>query len=89
MIQQVLTETLVLSCTGAALGLLLAVAGTRLLAGLDAVKIPLRELVRVDAAALGFTALVAVLTGVLFGLTPALRLSGEGLLRPLKESGRG
>ncbi len=89
LIQQVLTETLVLSCTGAALGLLLAVAGTRLLAGLDAVKIPLRELVRVDAAALGFTALVAVLTGVLFGLTPALRLSGEGLLRPLKESGRG
>jgi predicted permease len=88
LVQQALTESLILSVSGAVLGLLLALGGTSLLAHQDAIKIPLRELIRVDAAALGFTSVVAVLTGLVFGLAPALRLSGVGLLRPLKETGR-
>jgi predicted permease len=89
LIRQMLTESLVLSCCGAAVGLLLAVGGTRLLARLDAVRIPLLEQVRVDAGALGFTLLIAVLTGIVFGLTPAIRASSLSLQTSLKESGRG
>jgi len=89
LIRQMLTESLVLSCCGAAVGLLLAVGGTRLLSRLDDVRIPLLEQVRVDAGALGFTLLIAVLTGIVFGLTPAIRASSLSLQTSLKESGRG
>jgi putative ABC transport system permease protein len=89
LIRQMLTESLVLSCAGAALGLLLAVGGTRFLAQLDAVRIPLLEQIRVDAIALGFTVLIAVITGVLFGLAPAWRVSTPALQSALKEGGRG
>jgi putative ABC transport system permease protein len=89
LIQQMLTESLVLSICGAAVGLLLAVGGTRLLSQLDAVRIPLLEQVRVDAFALGFTLLTAALTGVLFGLIPAIRASSLSLQTALKESSRG
>ena len=53
LLAQMLTEGLVLSCSGAVLGLALAVAGTRLLTQLDAVSIPLLRDVRTDGAALG------------------------------------
>jgi predicted permease len=89
LIRQMLIESLVLSCAGAALGLLLATGGTRLLAKLDAVRIPLLDNVRVDAGALGFTLLIAMLTGIVFGLAPALRVSAPALHTALKESCRG
>ena len=89
LIRQMLTESLVMSLCGAAVGLLLAVGGTRLLSQLDAVRIPLLEQVRVDASALGFTLLTAVLTGIVFGLVPAIRASSLSLQTALKESGRG
>jgi putative ABC transport system permease protein len=89
LIRQMLTESLVLSCAGAALGLLLAVGGTRFLAHLDAIRIPLLEQIRVDAGALGFTLSLAVLSGILFGLAPALRVSSPALQNSLKECGRG
>jgi predicted permease len=89
LIRQMLTESLTLSLCGAAVGLPLAVGGTRLLSQLDAVRIPLLEQVRVDAGALGFTLLSAVLTGVLFGLVPAIRASSFSLQASLKENGRG
>jgi predicted permease len=88
LIRQMLTESLVLSICGAAVGLPLAVGGTRLLSHLDAVRIPLLEQVRVDTGALLFTLLIAVLTGVLFGLVPAIRASSLTLHATLKESGR-
>src|ERR1051326_5072053 len=72
LVRQMLTEGVALSVCGAALGAVLAVAGTRLLAGLDAMNIPLLRDVRIDGTALGFTLLAAVLTGVIFGLAPAL-----------------
>jgi predicted permease len=89
LIRQLLTESLVLSLAGSALGLLLAVGGTRLLSNLTAVRLPLLEQVRVDAGALGFTLLVAAVTGIVFGLAPAARVSALALSGSLKESSRG
>ena len=80
LIRQTLTESLVLSCGGAALGLILAIVGTRALTHLDAISIPLLQNVRTDAGALGFTLLMAVLTGLIFGLRA--RASGSGLGGP-------
>jgi predicted permease len=89
LIRQMLTESLMLSGTGAVLGLILAVGGTRFLAGLDSVSLPLRELVQVDGAVLGFTLIAAIGTGLIFGVTPAIRGSAFALGQPLRESGRG
>ena len=89
LIRQMLTESLVLSFLGAALGLLLAFAGTRLLAHLDAVSIPLLASVHVDATALAFTLLIAILTGIVFGLFPAFQVPGLALHDVLKDSNRG
>jgi predicted permease len=89
LIRQMLTESLVLSFFGAALGLLLAFAGTRLLARLDAVSIPLLSEVHLDATALGFTILIAILTGIFFGLFPAFQVPGLALHDVLKDSTRG
>ena len=60
LLAQMLTEGIVLSCSGAVLGLLLAIAGTRALARLDAVSIPLLRDVRTDCTALGFTLAIAL-----------------------------
>ena len=86
---QMLTEGVVLSCSGAVLGLLLAIGGTRALAELDAVSIPLLRGVQTDATVLGFTLAVAILTGVLFGLAPALQARSAGLHDALKDATRG
>ncbi len=55
LIRQMLTESVVLSCCGAVLGLAVAFLGTKALAHLDAVSIPLLSSVHVDTGALGFT----------------------------------
>ena len=86
---QMLTEGLVLSSGGAVLGLALAVGGTRLLTRLDAVSIPLLREVRTDGTALVFTVVVALITGVVFGLAPALLASGSDITGALKEASRG
>jgi predicted permease len=89
LLRQMLTESIALSCCGAALGLLLAVAGTRAIAHLDAFNIPLLASVRLDGDALGFTLLAAVLTGVLFGLLPALQVPSLAVGEALKDGSRG
>ena len=89
LIGQMLTESLVLSCCGAAVGLLLAFAGTRVLAHLTAVSIPLLNEVRIDARVLGFTVAAALLTGLIFGLVPALQVRDVKLHDTLKDSNRG
>jgi predicted permease len=89
LLRQMLTESVALSCCGAALGLILAVAGTRAIAHLDAFNIPLLASVRLDGDALGFTLLAAVLTGVLFGLLPALEVRSFAVGETLKDGSRG
>ena len=88
LLRQVLTESVTLSLCGAALGLLLAVAGTRGLAHLSAFNLPLLESVRVDGSTLAFTLLAAVASGVLFGLAPALQVPVYKLREGLQDTGR-
>jgi len=89
LIRQMPTESLVLSCCAAALGLVLAIAGTRVLARLDAISLPLRESVHVDPAALAFTLLTALLAGLVFGLVPALQVRAGAVHDSLKDASRG
>jgi predicted permease len=89
LVRQMLTESLVLSCAGAAFGLLLAVAGTRALSHLSGITIPLLGSVHIDGAALGFTLAAAILTGLFFGLVPALHVPGARLHESLKDAHRG
>ena len=88
LLRQVLTESLTLSCCGAALGLLLALAGTRSLAHLTAFRFPLLATVRVDGSTLIFALLAAIASGVLFGLAPALQVSASNLREGLQDTGR-
>jgi predicted permease len=89
LIRQMLTESLVLSCCAGVLGLILALVGTRVLAHLDALSLPLRESVHIDLGALGFTLLIAILTGLIFGLVPALQVPDKGVHESLKDATRG
>jgi predicted permease len=89
LIGQMLTESLVLSCCGAVLGLVLAFVGTRALAHLTSVSIPLLSDVRIDGSVLGFTLVAALVTGLLFGLVPALQVQDLKLHDTLKDSNRG
>ena len=89
LVAQMLTEGLVLSCSGAILGFLLAIAGTRALAGLEAVSIPLLREVRTDFTVLAFTLGIAMATGIVFGLAPALQGRGAALTNALKDATRG
>jgi predicted permease len=89
LIGQMLTESLALSCCGAVIGLLLAFAGTRVLAHLTAVGIPLLADVRIDGSVLGFALVVALVTGLVFGLLPALQVRDVKLQDTLKDSNRG
>ena len=89
LIRQVLVESLTLSCCGAVLGLALAAIGTSLVSRFDGASIPLLHDVRVDGVALGFTVLVAVLTGIVFGVWPAVQVSGLAPESALRENSRG
>ncbi|PYT29574.1 MAG: multidrug ABC transporter substrate-binding protein [Acidobacteria bacterium] len=89
LIRQMLTESVVLSCCGAVLGIVLAVAGTPALAHMDGISIPLLEDVRIDMGVLGFTLSMAVLTGLIFGLVPALQVRASAVHDALKDTSRG
>jgi putative ABC transport system permease protein len=87
--RQLLTESLLLSLFGGAVGLLLAAwmeQGIRLL---GATQIPHVERLAIDGRVLGFTLLVTILTGIVFGLAPALQASRPDVNETLKDSGRG
>lgn len=73
--RQLLFESLLLSTSGAALGLLLAQSAIRFVRRSQAVDIPLLETVSLDASALLFTTLLAVIVGLVIGLVPALRIT--------------
>jgi len=88
-IRQLLTESVVLAALGGALGLLLAVWGTSALSGLAALYLPRAREIGIDRAVLGFTAALILLTGVGFGLLPALQASRPDLQTVLKDTGKG
>jgi predicted permease len=85
---QLLTESGVLAALGGALGLMLAVWGTRALAGVSLEQLPRLSEVRVDGAVLGFAVGAMLLTGLLFGALPALR-AGSRRLAPVLKAGGG
>jgi predicted permease len=89
LIRQLLTESLVLSGVGAALGLGFALAALSYLAHQGSIALPLLSNVRVDGTALLWTVLVAIAAAVLFGLAPSFRMAGVNLQEALKDSGHG
>jgi len=89
LIRQMLTESIVLSGAGAIAGVIIAVIGIRVLTRLDAISIPLLTNVQIDLGVLGFTLLIAVVTGLMFGLVPALQVPAIGVNESLKDNNRG
>ncbi|MBA3711462.1 MAG: FtsX-like permease family protein [Pyrinomonadaceae bacterium] len=89
LIRQMLTESVLLSLGGAALGLPLAAFATEALTSTRAINIPLLQSAEVDGGALVFTLVVAVVTGLLFGIVPALQISDAGVHEDLKDANRG
>jgi putative ABC transport system permease protein len=89
LIRQLLTESILLSTTGGALGLLLAVWGTELLVKLAPDTITRAKDIGMDNRVLCFTLLISLLSGVIFGLVPALQTSRPDLNESLKEGGKG
>jgi putative ABC transport system permease protein len=86
--RQLITESLLLSCLGGVLGLLLAMWGTELVLALVPKGLPRVESVGFDVSVLGFTTFVSIATGLLFGIAPALQISKTNLTQSLKEGGR-
>src|SRR5262249_19981002 len=87
LIRQMLTESALLSLIGGALGLFLAVWAVQALVLLGAGSIPRAESVSIDWRVGAFTFAVSLLTGLLFGLLPALRGSGFDFQQALKDAG--
>src|SRR5262249_10440679 len=87
-LRQLLTESLLLALIGGTLGLLLASWGIRLLMGLGLAGIPQETVVRGDSTALAYSMALSVITGILFGLGPALQSTPNRLSESLKEGGR-
>ena len=88
MTRQLLTENLLLALIGAALGLVLAWTGLQTLLALAPAGLPRINDVTIDGPALSFTLTISLLTGILFGLAPALHAARNQLNETLKEGGR-
>jgi predicted permease len=88
-IRQLLTESVLLSAAGGALGLLISAWGTHAVISLLPDALPRSEEIGMDSRVFIFTAIVSVACGILFGLAPALKISRTDLQETLKEGGRG
>ncbi len=88
-IRQFLTESLLLAFLGGGAGLLLAAWGVRALVALGPENIPRVESIGLDSRVLVFLLFVSIVSGVAFGLVPALQASSANLADSLKESARG
>jgi putative ABC transport system permease protein len=93
-LRQLLTESTLLAVIGGVFGILVAYGGLHLLRAVLPVtggtsEIPHSNLIGIDGAVLGFTLITSLLTGIFFGLAPALQISGPRLCESLKEGSHG
>lgn len=88
LIRQLLTESSLMALAGGAAGLMVAKWGLSVLVALSPEDIPRLDQIGIDGRVLGFTLLISLVTGLLFGLVPALHASKPDLNESLKESGR-
>jgi putative ABC transport system permease protein len=88
LVRQFLTESILLAALGGVVGLLLSVWGVSLLRAFIPQNISQAQAVAIDGRVLGFTLLVSLLTGLVFGLAPATQASNFNLNEMLKEGGR-
>jgi predicted permease len=88
-IRQLLTESVVLGLAGGLIGFILAKIVTKTLANALTEFLPRADEITMDTSVLIFTAAVSVLTGILFGLVPAIKMLRPQLNESLKEGGRG
>jgi putative ABC transport system permease protein len=85
LIRQLLTESVLLSLAGAALGLVLARFGIRAVIALGSTQVPFLENTSINPVVLGFTVAAAIATGILFGLVPAITVSKTDVIEALKQ----
>ena len=88
-LRQMLTESMLLAFAGGALGVILAAWGVQLIVAFSGDNIPPMAQITIDRAALVFTLGVSLLTGVLFGLAPALQATRPQLGETLKDGSKG
>ena len=89
LVRQLLTESVLLALVGGALGVLLARGGLRVLVALAGSSLPRAAGVGIDPAVLAFTTVVSLITGLGFGLLPALRMSRSEMAEALRDGSRG
>jgi predicted permease len=90
LVRLLLVESLVLAIGGAALGVLIAWGGLKLIvAAMPRNLIPAESVIELNAPVLAFTFVVAALTTLIFGLAPALQAARRDLNDPLRDSGKG
>jgi predicted permease len=87
-ISGLLVESVMLGMLGGIVGLGLAYAGVRFLAAIGPANLPRLSEISIDARTLGFAFFISVLSGLLFGLVPALKCAGPGVSLELRSSGR-
>lgn len=88
LVRQVLTESVVLAFAGGALGMLLGLAGIYFVKQFGPSNLPRLHEATLDTQVFLFTLAVTLITGILFGLVPALGAAGENLVESLKEGGQ-
>jgi predicted permease len=89
LVRQLLTEALILSGAGAVLGLGFAFGVIFWLSHQQSIALPLLGTMHIDAEALSWTVLIAIVTAIFFGLVPGLRMASGNLHETLKDSGAG